>query len=155
VVGIIQSPNEGKDYTWYRSVFFTANWVNYMLPSPIFYNLKNPLISGFRQFLNFTCFLKKLLTRNGWLEFFLFFPFLFAFLVQVCRFVPQTFSETIRTQMVRIYGYTYWGSRVWRLDSGPNLQPCSLGCCYTIPFFVLKRILMIRNHEVTWKKVNR
>jgi len=46
--------------------------------------------------------------------------------VHGCRFVPGIhFRKQEKTQMVPFAGSKcWWVSRVWRLDSGPNLQPC-------------------------------
>lgn len=88
----------------------------------------------------------------------LFFSFLFAFLVQGCRLVPPKDVRKLSAHRRCYYGYEDINIGVKpgvsaAINSGPHLQPCSWGCCYTILFLVLKRILMIRNHEVTWKKV--
>ncbi len=57
-------------------------------------------------------------THGGWKAF----PWMILNILKMdeqgCRFVPYTFSETIRHRWLNI-GET----RVWRLDSGPNLQP--------------------------------
>ena len=43
-----------------------------------------------------------------------------------CRFVPSTFSETIRHRWYQKGSKYWWFIRVWRLDSGTNLQPWKL-----------------------------
>ncbi len=43
-----------------------------------------------------------------------------------CRFVPSTFSETIRHRWYQKGSKYWWFTRVWRLDSGTNLQPWKL-----------------------------
>ena len=48
----------------------------------------------------------------------------FVILIRSCRFVPYTFSETSRhTWFFRGIKKSWWNRLVWRLDSGPNLQP--------------------------------
>lgn len=160
---IIPKWREGL-YLVYKRFFFTANWVNYMWP-PFFKNQKKSIdfgvhwVQGWKNISSFLAFLRKLLTRNGEAEVF-FFAFVFCCFLssrsQTCP--PKDFRKAIRT-LIRTTTDINIGVKPGvsaAINSGPHLQPCSLGCCYTIPLFlVLKRSPMIRNHEVTWKKVNR
>ena len=49
----------------------------------------------------------------------------FCRLIRGCRFVPYTFSDSIRHRWYQAGSRYWWVPRVWRLDSGPNLQPCN------------------------------
>ena len=55
-----------------------------------------------------------------------FFLVIYRLQFQGCRFVPYTFSETIRHRWYQARSKYWCFTRLWRLDSGPNLQRVSV-----------------------------